>query len=75
LLFLLYFFDYADRLVVVSLFPFLKADWGLNDAQCGALQYTFFLLGGIASIAWASSAIAVTQDVVQACEPYRMRCV
>jgi hypothetical protein len=27
LLFLLYFFDYADRLVVVSLFPFLKADW------------------------------------------------
>jgi predicted MFS family arabinose efflux permease len=37
LLFLLYFFDYADRLVVVSLFPFLKAEWGLTDAQCGAL--------------------------------------
>jgi predicted MFS family arabinose efflux permease len=37
LLWLLYFFDYVDRLVVVSLFPFLKADWGLTDAQCGAL--------------------------------------
>ena len=24
-------------MVVVSLFPFLKADWGLTDAQCGAL--------------------------------------
>jgi predicted MFS family arabinose efflux permease len=24
-------------MVVVSLFPFLKADWGLTDAQCGAM--------------------------------------
>jgi MFS family permease len=37
LLWLLYFFDYVDRMVVVALFPFLKADWGLSDAQCGAL--------------------------------------
>jgi predicted MFS family arabinose efflux permease len=37
LLWLLYFFDYVDRMVVVSLFPFLKADWGLSDAQCGAM--------------------------------------
>ncbi len=37
LLFLLYFFDYADRMVVNSLFPFLQKDWGLNDAQCGLL--------------------------------------
>jgi predicted MFS family arabinose efflux permease len=37
LLFLLYMFDYIDRLVVVSLFPFLKQDWGLTDTQCGLL--------------------------------------
>ncbi len=37
LLFLLYLFDYVDRLVVTSLFPFIKADWGLTDAQCGML--------------------------------------
>ncbi len=37
LLFLLYMFDYIDRLVIVSLFPFLKMDWGLTDAQCGLL--------------------------------------
>ncbi len=30
----------------------------------GFIQYGIFLLAGIASIAWASSAIAVTQDVV-----------
>lgn len=37
LLFLLYMFDYVDRMVVTSLFPFLKADWNLTDAQCGLL--------------------------------------
>ena len=37
LLFLLYFFDYVDRMVVVSLFPFLQKDWGLSDTQCGML--------------------------------------
>ena len=37
LLFLLYMFDYIDRLVVVSLFPYLIKDWGLTDTQCGML--------------------------------------
>jgi MFS family permease len=37
LLFLLYLFDYMDRMVVVSLFPFLKDAWGLTDTQCGLL--------------------------------------
>ena len=37
LLFLLYMFDYIDRLVVVSLFPYLIRDWGLTDTQCGML--------------------------------------
>jgi MFS family permease len=37
LLFLLYLFDYVDRMVVVSLFPYLKADWGLSDTQCGLM--------------------------------------
>lgn len=37
LLFLLYMFDYIDRLVIVSLFPYIKHDWGLSDAQLGLL--------------------------------------
>ena len=37
LLFLLYMFDYMDRLIIVSLFPFLKLEWGITDAQCGLL--------------------------------------
>ncbi len=30
-------FDYIDRTVIVSLFPFLKKEWGLTDTQCGLL--------------------------------------
>lgn len=37
LLFLLYFFDYVDRMVVTSLFPYIKEEWAISDAQCGML--------------------------------------
>ncbi len=37
LLFLLYLFDYLDRMIIVSFFPFLKQDWGISDTQCGLL--------------------------------------
>ena len=29
--------DYVDRQVIVSLFPYMKADWGRSDKQLGAL--------------------------------------
>lgn len=38
LLFLLYMFDYTDRILVSSVFPYLKKDWGLSDTQCGLLM-------------------------------------
>ncbi len=30
-------FDYIDRQVIVSMFPFLKKEWGLSDKELGAL--------------------------------------
>ena len=30
-------FDFVDRQIIVSLFPFIKAEWGLSDKQLGAL--------------------------------------
>src|SRR5579864_9291834 len=30
-------FDYIDRQVIVSLFPYLKAEWALSDKQLGLL--------------------------------------
>lgn len=43
LLFLLYMFDYVDRMVISSLFPFLKKEWGLTDFQCGGLVSAVYL--------------------------------
>jgi MFS family permease len=37
LLFLLYMFDYVDRMVVTSLFPYIKAELGVSDAKLGLL--------------------------------------
>jgi MFS family permease len=37
LLMLMYLLDYVDRMMVASLFPFLKRDWGLSDTECGLL--------------------------------------
>jgi MFS family permease len=36
-------FDYIDRMVITSLFPFLKDEWGLTDTQSGALMSAVFL--------------------------------
>jgi MFS family permease len=44
LLFLLYFFDYTDRMVVSSLLPFIQKDWGINDQE-GALL--------LSAVSWA----------------------
>ncbi len=43
LLFLLYMFDYIDRMVISSLFPFLKEEWHLTDFQCGGLVSAVYL--------------------------------
>jgi MFS family permease len=54
LLFLLYMFDYMDRMVIVSLFPFLKQEMGMTDAQCGllvsAVYWTILIFSFPASI-------------------------
>jgi predicted MFS family arabinose efflux permease len=55
------------RLLVPSISALLTAVLflgGFHLPSGGIVQYGIFLLAGIASIAWASSAIAVTQDVV-----------
>lgn len=48
--FALMLFDYIDRQVVVSLFPYLKADWGLSDKQLGGLVSVISLIVALGSI-------------------------
>lgn len=50
ILFLLMIFDYVDRNVVVSMFPFIKAAWGLSDTQLGSIASIVPLMVGILSV-------------------------
>lgn len=47
LLFLLYLFDYADRMVVNSMFTSIQRDWGINDTQSGWLVSIIYLTIGL----------------------------
>ena len=43
LLFLLYMFDYIDRMVVSALLPYIKAEFGTSDARLGMLMSAVYL--------------------------------
>jgi MFS family permease len=43
LLCLTYLFDYADRMVVGSLIPFIKAEWSLSDRELGSLTSVIYV--------------------------------
>jgi MFS family permease len=47
LLFMLYLFDYADRMVVNSMFTSIQKDWLISDTQCGWLVSVIYLAIGI----------------------------
>ncbi len=47
LLFLLYLFDYADRMVVTSMFTTIQKEWGINDTQSGWLVSVIYLAIGL----------------------------
>jgi MFS transporter, Spinster family, sphingosine-1-phosphate transporter len=43
-------FDYVDRQVIVSLFPHLKAEWGLTDKELGAMVSVVSVTVAVAGI-------------------------
>jgi len=44
---MLYVFDYADRMVVTSMFTSIQKDWHISDTQCGWLVSVIYLAIGI----------------------------
>jgi MFS family permease len=59
-------FDYIDRQVIVSIFPFLKAHWHLTDKELGGLvsvvSVTVALLG--IPVAWVADRMSRVKSVV-----------
>lgn len=50
LLSILMLFDYIDRSIVASMFPYIKKDWALTDAQLGGLASIVSLMVGLLSV-------------------------
>ncbi len=50
LVFMLMLFDFIDRQVIASLFPYFKTEWGISDTQCGVL---------VAAVNWSITAFAI----------------
>jgi MFS family permease len=48
--FALMLFDYMDRQVIVSLFPYMKSEWGVTDRQLGALVSVVSITVALAGI-------------------------
>lgn len=67
--FALMLFDYIDRQVIVSLFPYIKADWNLSDKQLGGLVSIISIVvavGGIPVALMADRMSRVKSIVVMA---------
>ena len=61
--------DYIDRQVIVSLFPYMRTDWGLSDKQLGALVSVVSVtvaLGALPVALFADRASRVKSIVVMA---------
>lgn len=62
-------FDYIDRQIIVSLFPYLKAAWGPSDKQLGALVSVVSVtvaLGAVPVALFADRASRVKSIVIMA---------
>ena len=62
-------FDYIDRQIIVSLFPYLKAAWGPSDTQLGALVSVVSVtvaLGAVPVALFADRASRVKSIVIMA---------
>src|SRR5262249_38985074 len=59
-------FDYLDRQVIVSMFPFLKAEWNLSDKELGLLVSVISVTVAVFGIpvAWIADRISRVKSIV-----------
>jgi MFS transporter, Spinster family, sphingosine-1-phosphate transporter len=59
-------FDYVDRQIIVSMFPFLKGEWGLTDKELGLLVSVISITVAMFGIpvAWAADRFSRVKSIV-----------
>src|SRR5215475_3239943 len=70
-------FDYVDRQVIVSMFPMLKAEWGLSDKQLGLLVSVISITVAVFGIpvAWIADRVSRVKSVVAMAVLWSIACI
>jgi predicted MFS family arabinose efflux permease len=70
-------FDYVDRQVIVSMFPFLKAEWNLSDKELGLLVSVISITVAVFGIpvAWIADRVSRVKSVVVMAMLWSIACI
>lgn len=70
-------FDYVDRQVIVSMFPFLKAEWNLSDKELGLLVSVISITVAVFGIpvAWIADRISRVKSIVAMAVLWSLACI
>src|SRR5262245_65836685 len=70
-------FDYVDRQVIVSMFPFLKAEWGLSDKELGLLVSVISITVAVFGIpvAWIADRVSRVKSIVAMAVLWSIACI
>jgi MFS transporter, Spinster family, sphingosine-1-phosphate transporter len=70
-------FDYVDRQVIVSMFPFLKAEWNLSDKELGLLVSVISITVAVFGIpvAWIADRVSRVKSIVAMALLWSLACI
>ena len=70
-------FDYVDRQVIVSMFPFLKAEWNLSDKELGLLVSVISITVAVFGIpvAWIADRVSRVKSIVAMAVLWSIACI
>lgn len=70
-------FDYVDRQVIVSMFPFLKAEWNLSDKELGLLISVISVTVAVFGIpvAWIADRVSRVKSIVAMAVLWSVACI
>ena len=69
-------FDFMDRQIIVSMFPFLKAEWSLSDKELGLLVSVISVTAAVFSVpvAWIADRFSRVKSIVVMASIWSIAC-
>src|SRR6476620_9331393 len=69
--------DYVDRQVIVSMFPFLKAEWNLSDKELGLLVSVISITVAVfgVPVAWIADRYSRVKSIVAMAALWSIACI